>query len=59
MILGLEIARSISGIYISRKKYITDLIHDTGMADAKTVYTPLPTRLHLRINERDLFEDAY
>ncbi|KAL0346303.1 UNVERIFIED_CONTAM: Retrovirus-related Pol polyprotein from transposon RE1 [Sesamum radiatum] len=41
--LGLEIARSLQGIAVTKTKYITDLIQDAGITHAKTTTTPLPT----------------
>lgn len=44
---GLEIARSSSGICVTQQKYLSDLIKDAGLVDAKPVTTPLPAGLHL------------
>ncbi|GAA0154450.1 transmembrane signal receptor [Lithospermum erythrorhizon] len=40
-LLGLEIMRSEQGMFISQRKYITDIIKDLKMEDAKIVLTPL------------------
>ncbi|KAL2228577.1 UNVERIFIED_CONTAM: Retrovirus-related Pol polyprotein from transposon RE2 [Sesamum indicum] len=40
--LGLEIARSSDGMSVTQRKYISDIITDTGMTDAHPVLTPLP-----------------
>ncbi|XP_057745284.1 uncharacterized mitochondrial protein AtMg00810-like [Arachis stenosperma] len=39
--LGLEIARSNKGISVCQKKYVTDLLKDYGLSDAKPVSTPM------------------
>ncbi|KAL0386060.1 UNVERIFIED_CONTAM: putative mitochondrial protein [Sesamum radiatum] len=41
--LGLEIARSPQGIAVTQAKYIRDLLMDTGLAQAKSATTLLPT----------------
>lgn len=56
--LGLEIDRSPLGICVSRKKYIYDIISDTGMLQAKVVHSPLPPELQLQEDEGELLEDA-
>ncbi|KAL0296098.1 UNVERIFIED_CONTAM: Retrovirus-related Pol polyprotein from transposon TNT 1-94 [Sesamum radiatum] len=40
--LGLEIARSAMGLLVSQTKYIKDIVHDTGLQNARTTTTPLP-----------------
>jgi hypothetical protein len=40
-LLGLEIARSSSGMYINQKKYILDIIKDASLLSAKPTTTPL------------------
>ncbi|KAL0457729.1 UNVERIFIED_CONTAM: Retrovirus-related Pol polyprotein from transposon RE1 [Sesamum latifolium] len=40
--LGLEIARSHDGNSITQRKYIEDIIADTGMSGARPALTPLP-----------------
>ncbi|KAL0440589.1 UNVERIFIED_CONTAM: Retrovirus-related Pol polyprotein from transposon RE2 [Sesamum latifolium] len=41
--LGLELARSAHGTFISQRKYLLDIIHDYHLDDAKPAATPLPT----------------
>ncbi|KAL0409413.1 UNVERIFIED_CONTAM: Retrovirus-related Pol polyprotein from transposon RE1 [Sesamum radiatum] len=45
--LGLEITRSFVGMNISQRKYITDIITDTGLTEAKPILTPLPKGVKL------------
>lgn len=39
--LGIEVARSKQGIFLSQKKYILDLLCDVGMLDCKPADTPI------------------
>lgn len=47
--LGIEVARSISGIYLSQQKYVLDLLTETGMLGCKPVSTPIVQNHHLGI----------
>ena len=40
-VLGIEVARSSKGIFLSQRKYILDLLDKTGMLDYKLVDTPI------------------
>lgn len=39
--LGIEVARSKAGISMSQRKYVLDLLAETGMMDCKPVQTPI------------------
>ena len=39
--LGIEVARSEQGIFLSQQKYILDLLCEVGMLDCKPVDTPI------------------
>ncbi|XP_058747238.1 uncharacterized mitochondrial protein AtMg00810-like [Vicia villosa] len=39
--LGLEIARSTSGIFLNQRKYVLEFLEDTGFLGAKLVSTPI------------------
>jgi hypothetical protein len=38
--LGIEVARSRRGIFLSQKKYVLDLLTEVGMLDCKPADTP-------------------
>ena len=38
--LGMEVARSKKGISVSQRKYVLDLLEETGMSDCKPAETP-------------------
>ncbi|KAL0393130.1 UNVERIFIED_CONTAM: Retrovirus-related Pol polyprotein from transposon RE1 [Sesamum radiatum] len=40
--LGLELARSSHGTYVTQRKYLLDIVHDYYLDDAKSTATPLP-----------------
>jgi hypothetical protein len=39
--LGIEVARTKNGIYLSQQKYILDLLSETGMLKCKPVESPI------------------
>jgi Reverse transcriptase (RNA-dependent DNA polymerase) len=45
--LGIEVTRDKEGIYLSQRKYILDLLCETGMLDCKPVDTPMMPNLKL------------
>ncbi|XP_021801415.1 uncharacterized protein LOC110745602 [Prunus avium] len=45
--LGIEVAQSQQGIFLSQRKYVLDLLTDTGMLDCKPVDTPTVQNHHL------------
>ncbi|CAN6698728.1 unnamed protein product [Malus baccata var. baccata] len=47
--LGIEVARSRDGIYLSQRKYVLDLLSETGMLACKPVETPIVQNHHLAI----------
>ncbi|KAK2433017.1 putative mitochondrial protein [Trifolium repens] len=49
--LGIEVAHSKKGIFISQQKYITDLLKETGKSACKPASTPLDPNLKLGIAE--------
>ena len=51
--LGIEVLRSKTGVILNQRKYILELISDTGLSGAKPVNTPLETNLRLTSVEFD------
>jgi hypothetical protein len=39
--MGIEVARSRRGIFLSQKKYVLDLLSEVGLLDCKPVDTPI------------------
>ena len=56
--LGLEIARSSSGIVVSQRQYALQLLEDFGFIDSKPVHTPMNPKVILTATDGDLLEDA-
>ena len=52
--LGVEVILSTAGIFLSQRKYITDLLHKSGMADTKLASTPLSSTDKLLKDSGDL-----
>ncbi|RVW14716.1 Retrovirus-related Pol polyprotein from transposon RE1 [Vitis vinifera] len=49
--LGMEVARSRKGIVVSQRKYILDLLKETGMLGCKPIDTPMDSQKKLGIEE--------
>lgn len=54
---GIEVARSQSGIYLSQRKYVLDLQHETGMLGSKPVDTPMDLNTKLIADQDELLAD--
>ena len=54
--LGVEVMRSKRRVFLSRRKYVLDLLSKTGKLAAKTCQSPMAQSLHLT-REDELFED--
>ncbi|MCO5560265.1 hypothetical protein L7F22_013876 [Adiantum nelumboides] len=50
--------RNEGGIWLSQKKYGLDMLMKYGMVDCKPIFTPLDQNLKLRIDEREILDDA-
>ena len=55
--LGFELLRSKGGIFISQRKYILDLLTETGMIDCKPAETPIVTHHGLQMIEGEKLAD--
>ena len=54
--LGVEVMRRKRGIFLSKRKYMLDLLSETRKMAAKSCQSPMAPSLHL-IREGELFED--
>ncbi|PNX56796.1 hypothetical protein L195_g058381, partial [Trifolium pratense] len=52
--LGVEVIPSAAGMFLSQRKYITDLLHRSGMANTKPASTPLSASVQLLKDSGDL-----
>ena len=55
--LGIELARSSEGLFISQRKYILDMLQDVGLSNAKHAPFPMAKALRLSPNMGDLMPD--
>jgi hypothetical protein len=55
--LGIEVARSKHGLFISQQKYVLDLLKDTGMLGCKPVETPIEQNHRLEEFPEDVTVD--
>lgn len=55
--LGIEVARSKQGIFLSQRKYILDLLSEVGLLDCKPADTPIVQNHRLGIYTDQVFTD--
>ncbi|XP_058217335.1 uncharacterized mitochondrial protein AtMg00810-like [Rhododendron vialii] len=53
--LGIEVARSKDGISLSQRKYVLDILEETGLLGAKPVETPLDPNVKLCVDQGEEF----
>ncbi|XP_043702432.1 uncharacterized mitochondrial protein AtMg00810-like [Telopea speciosissima] len=51
--LGIEVVRSSNGVYLSQRKYVLDLLSETGMLGCKTADSPIEVKSHLVSQKSD------
>ena len=56
--LGIEVARSSRGIYLSQRKYVLDLLSETGFLGSRPAETPIDPIGKLDAEVGDLFPDV-
>lgn len=56
--LGIEVARNNTGIYLHQRKYVLDILKDTGQEGAKLSKIPLEQHHDLAADKGALFPDA-
>ena len=56
--LGVEAHNTSNGLFLSKRKYIRDLLHRVNMTDAKPLSTPLATADVLKLFNGSLSTDA-
>jgi len=55
--LDIEVAQSKHGVVISQRKYVLDILQETGMIDCKPVESPMDPNQKLTTEEGELFFD--
>ena len=55
--LGIELAYSRKGIFLSQRKYVPDLLTDTGLLGAKSCETPMDPNVKLVVDEGEIFSE--
>ena len=56
--LGIEVARSKEGICLSQRKYVLDLLDETGMMGSRPVDTPMDSNIMFSKDDGKDFADA-
>ena len=55
--LGMEVARSKKGIFVSQRKYVLDLLKETSMLGCKPADTPMDSTNKIRIEKNNALVD--
>lgn len=56
--LGVEFSRSANGYYLSQRKYVLDLLEDSGMTGCKLASVPLLVGIQYTVARGNLFDNA-
>jgi hypothetical protein len=55
--LGIEISSTLEGFFLSREKYIQDLLDRASLTDHRTAETPIELNVHLTPTDGEPLED--
>ena len=55
--IGIEVARSSQGLFLSQRKYVLDLLTETGLLGARPSDTPMDSSVKLSGDTGDFFPD--
>ncbi|KAJ9673153.1 hypothetical protein PVL29_026432 [Vitis rotundifolia] len=56
--LGIEVSRSKKGMFLSQRKYVLDLLEETGKIEAKPCTSPMIPNVQLMLNDGDSFYNS-
>jgi Reverse transcriptase (RNA-dependent DNA polymerase) len=56
---GIEIAHSFKGLFISQKKYMLDLLKETGKLGCKPISTPIDPNIKLNTEDGEPLKDIH
>jgi hypothetical protein len=56
--LGIKVARSSQGLYLSQHKYVLDLLSETGLLGARPADTPMDSTVKIDGEQGELFSDV-
>lgn len=54
--LAIEVAKIKKGVVLSQKKYVLDLLRETGILEAKPTSIPMDPKVHLNEKSTDLID---
>jgi hypothetical protein len=54
--LGIEVARSARGIVLTQRKYVLDLLNETGMIQCRAAATPIDQNCKITVESAELVE---
>ncbi len=57
--LGIEVASTADGYYISQRRYIEDLLTQLGLTNTRTATTPMELNVHIRSIDGTLLDDPF
>jgi hypothetical protein len=57
--LGIEVASTADGYYISQRRYIEGLLTQLGLTDTRTATTPMELNVHIRSIDGTFLDDPF